>query len=109
MKYPTLKRRRWRRIRIVLTFKRKLLPLKKHGKNTSQSLFNSKTKQIVTYETEYAKKSEASADFGKKIADKRKKRADAYLKLQKAQQDEQKQQDNSNCLRNSDYRTATER
>lgn len=66
---------------------------KSMGKNTSQSLLNSKTKQIVTYETEYAKKSEASADFGKKIADKRKKRTDAYSKLQKAQQDGQKKQD----------------
>ena len=43
-----------------------------------------------------AKKSKDSADFGKKIADKRKKRADAYLKLQKEQQNEQKKQNKAN-------------
>lgn len=53
------------------------------NKNTSQSMLNSKRKQIASCESDMAKKSKDSADFGKKIADKRKKRADAYLKLQK--------------------------
>lgn len=42
------------------------------------------------------KKSQDSADLGKKIAEKRKKRAEAYLRLQKEQQNEQKKQDKVN-------------
>ena len=52
----------------------------------------SKRKQISGWESERAKKSAESADLGKKIAEKRQKRNDANLKLQKAQQDEQKKQ-----------------
>lgn len=60
---------------------------------TSASTTASKLKQISGWESDRAKKSAQSADLGKKIADKRQKRNDAYLKLQKAQQGEQKKQD----------------
>lgn len=60
---------------------------------TSASSIASKLKQISGWESDRAKKSAESADLGKKIADKRQKRNDAYLKLQKAQQDEQKKQE----------------
>ncbi len=59
---------------------------------TSASTATSKLKQIAAWESERAKKSAESADLGKRIADKQQKRNDAYLKLQKAQQDEQKKQ-----------------
>lgn len=59
---------------------------------TSASIATSKMKQISGWESDRAKKSAESADLGKKIAEKRQKRNDAYLKLQKAQQDEQKKQ-----------------
>lgn len=59
----------------------------------SASTAASKLKQISAWESDRAKKTAESADLGKKIADKRQKRNDAYLKLQKAQQDEQKKQD----------------
>lgn len=62
-------------------------------KNTSASMAASKLKKIESYRSDYAKKSAESADLGKKIAEKRKKRSDAYLKLQKAQQTEQKKQE----------------
>lgn len=64
--------------------------------HTSASTLNSKMRQIATHESDQAKKSQDSADFGKKIAEKRKKRAEAYLKLQKEQQNEQKKQDKAN-------------
>ncbi|MCF6461759.1 toll/interleukin-1 receptor domain-containing protein [Clostridium sp. Cult3] len=59
-------------------------------KNTSESTRKNKMRQIINLQIEYARKSKESADFGKKIADKRQKRNDAYLKLQKANQDLQK-------------------
>lgn len=60
---------------------------------TSASTAASKLRQISDWERERAKKLAESADLGKRIADKQQKRNDAYLKLQKAQQDEQKKQD----------------
>lgn len=60
---------------------------------TSASMAQSKLKQISGWEGDRAKKSAESAELGKKIADKRQKRNEAYLKLQKAQQDEQKKQE----------------
>lgn len=60
---------------------------------TSASTTASKLKQISNWEGDRAKKSAESADLGKKIAEKRQKRNDAYLKLQKAQQDEKKKQE----------------
>lgn len=65
-------------------------------KNTSPSSLSSKQKQIAAYESDKAKKAGDSADLGKKIADKKDKRATAYLKLQKEQQNEQKKQDKAN-------------
>ena len=65
-------------------------------KNTSPSSLSSKQKQIASYESDKAKKASDSADLGKKIADKKDKRATAYLKLQKEQQNEQKKQDKAN-------------
>ena len=62
-------------------------------KNTSASMAASKLKKIEGYRSDYAKRSSESADLEKKIADKRKKRNEAYLKLQKAQQAEQKKQE----------------
>lgn len=60
---------------------------------TSASMVSSKLRQITGWQSDYSKKTSESADLGKKISDKRQKRNDAYLKLQKAQQDEQKKQD----------------
>lgn len=60
---------------------------------TTASTASSKLRQISGWQSDYAKKSAESADVGRKISDKRQKRNDAYLKLQKAQQDEQKKRD----------------
>ena len=81
----------------VATLQGKINTLKKSiNSHTSASTLNSKMRQIATHESDQAKKSQDSADFGKKIAEKRKKRAEAYLKLQKEQQNEQKKQDKAN-------------
>lgn len=63
------------------------------GKNTSASTLKSKMQQIARYNDDYTKAMNSSADLAKKIADKRKKRNDAYLRLQKEEQNEQKKQD----------------
>lgn len=60
---------------------------------TSVSTLTSKRKYISSWESGRAKKSAESADYGKRLAEKRKKRNEAYLKLQKAQQEERKKQD----------------
>lgn len=73
------------------------------NKNTSQSFLNSKRRQIASCESDIAKKSKDSADLGKKIAEKRKKRSDAYLKLQKEQQNEQKKQDRASQRLQASY------
>ena len=57
---------------------------------TSASMTASKMKQIAAWQSDYAKKVSESADIGKKISDKRIKRNDAYTRLQKEQQAEQK-------------------
>lgn len=62
---------------------------------TSTSMVTSKMKQITSWQTNYAKKMSESADIGKKISDKRAKRNDAYKRLQKEQQTEQKKQSES--------------
>jgi hypothetical protein len=72
-------------------------------KNTSPSMLSSKLRQITDWETDIAKKSKESADLFAKIADKRKKRSEAYLKLQKAQQDEQKKSDKQTAKMIKDY------
>lgn len=63
------------------------------SKNASASTKKSKMNQIARYNDASNKATSESADLAKKIADKRKKRNDAYLKLQKEQQNEQKKQD----------------
>lgn len=60
---------------------------------TSTSAAASKLKQISDWESDRAKKSTESAGLGKRIAEKRQKRNDAYLNLQKALQDKQKKQE----------------
>ena len=63
------------------------------SKNASASTVKSKMSQIERYNNDSVKAANASADLQKKIADKKSKRNDAYLKLQKAQVEEQKKQD----------------
>lgn len=63
---------------------------------SSQSIIKGKLHQITTCESDYAKRAAESADLGKKIAEKRKKRSDEYIKLQKAQQDDQKKLEKQN-------------
>lgn len=63
------------------------------SKNASASTIKSKMNQIARHNDASNKAASESADFTKKIADKRKKRNDAYLRLQKEQQSEQKKQD----------------
>lgn len=65
-------------------------------KNTSSSVLNMKLKQIELDETKIETKSKESSYLGKSIADKRIKRNDAYLKLQKEQQAEAKKKDLEN-------------
>ena len=65
-------------------------------KNTSVSTLQSKQRQIASYQKDMAKKEAESADVGKKIAEKRKRRLDEYQKLQKAQEQENKRQLDAN-------------
>lgn len=78
------------------------------NKHTTQSTLNSKMRQISLYESDKAKKIKESAELGKKIADKRKKRSEAYLKLQKEQQNEQKKQDRANQRLQASYESRIE-
>ena len=83
--------------REVANLQGKINTLKKSiNSHTSASTLNSKMRQIAIHESDQAKKSQDSADLGKKITEKRKKRAEAYLRLQKEQQNEQKKQDKVN-------------
>lgn len=75
------------------------------NKHTSQSMLDTKTRQIANYEAEYAKKSADSAAFGEKLAEKKKKHSDVYLKLQTAQQAEQKKQDKADKQVQAAYET----
>lgn len=63
------------------------------SKNTSQSMIKSKLRQMERYETTARKSESDSANYAKKIADKRKKRNDAYIKLQREEQVERKKQE----------------
>lgn len=65
------------------------------SKNASESMIKNKMRQIENYEEKARKAEAASADYGKKISDKRTKRNDAYLKLQKEEQNERKKQEKS--------------
>ena len=60
------------------------------GKNASASTIRSKLGQIEKYRVDAAKASSESASLTKRIADKRKKRNDAALRLQKEEQKESK-------------------
>ena len=77
-------------------------------KHSSQSTINSKMRQIMSYESDKAKKSKESAELGNKLADKRKKRSEAYLKLQKEQKNEQKKQDRVNQKLQASYESRIE-
>lgn len=74
-------------------------------KHTSQSTLNSKMRQISSYESDKARKAKESADLGKKIADKKKKRSEAYLKLQKEEQSQQKKQTKATKKLQASYET----
>ncbi len=63
------------------------------SKNASASTIKSKLKQIEKYRADAVKASTESASLAKKIADKRKKRNDAAIHLQKEEQKVQKKQD----------------
>lgn len=63
------------------------------SKSASASTVRSKMRQIEGYNANAIKASKESADLQSKIADKRKKRNDAYIKLQKETQYEQKKLD----------------
>ena len=65
------------------------------NKNASASMIKNKMKQIESYESIERKAEEASASYSKKIADKRKRRNEVYLKLQKGQEAERKKQEQS--------------
>ena len=60
-------------------------------KTKSASTIKSKLNQISTWQKEESRKATESANIGKKISEKRTKRNDAYKKMQKAQQDEEKE------------------
>ncbi len=59
----------------------------------SASTLSSKLRQISSWQNEHAKKSSESATLGTKIADKKKRRNDEYVKLQKAQKAEHQNQE----------------
>lgn len=63
------------------------------SRNASASTIKSKMNEIERHKNANIKASADSADYAKKIAAKRQKRNDAYLKLQKEQQREQKIQE----------------
>lgn len=65
------------------------------SKNASALTIRSKMRQAEGYRSNYIKASKESADLQGKIADKRKKRNDAYMRLQKEEQMEQKKQHSS--------------
>lgn len=73
------------------------------SKNASVSTIKSKLSQIERYNNDAVKASNVSADLQKKIAYKRTKRNDAYLKLQKAQGEEQKKQNKAIKQMHSTY------
>ena len=63
------------------------------SKNASALTIKSKMNQMTRYKDESNRAASESANLTKKIADKRKKRNNAYLMLQKEQQNEQQKQD----------------
>lgn len=63
------------------------------SKNASQSTIKSKLNQVDRYEKTARMAENESSKFTKKIADKRKKRSEAYIKLQKEEQKEREKQE----------------
>lgn len=61
-------------------------------KNASAAMLNSKMSQIERYRAVAVKETANSADYSKKIAEKREKRNKAYTQLQKEEQKEQRKQ-----------------
>ena len=87
----SLEKRKSEKDKEVATLQSKITTLNKRMTgNISDVLRKNKLRQISIWEEDVARKSKESADLSTKIADRRKKRAAAYIKLQKAQQDEQK-------------------
>ncbi len=72
-------------------------------KNTSISSLQSKQRQISGYQRDLSRKETDSAQLGKKIAEKRKRRTDEYQKLQKAQEQENKKQQDANLRIQQSY------
>lgn len=68
------------------------------GKNASVSTIRIKSKQIEQYKNNANKSRVKSAEYSKKIGEKSRKRNDTYLRLQKAQEseDKKKERDNTN-------------
>lgn len=68
------------------------------GKNASVSAIRIKSKQIEQYKNNANKSRVKSAEYSKKIGEKSRKRNDTYLRLQKAQEseDKKKERDNTN-------------
>lgn len=73
------------------------------SKISSQATLKSKLHQIAGWESDLAKKLKDSAELGKKIADKKKKRTDSYLKLQKEERSQQKKAEKKNKAVLSSY------
>lgn len=63
------------------------------SKNASEATIKSKRRQIESYSNASNKAKAESAELGKKLSDKKKKRNDVYARLQKEQQSMQKKQD----------------
>lgn len=72
------------------------------SKNSSAAIIHSKMRQIEGYNASRRKAEVESADLQKRIADKRTKRNDAYLRLQKEQERERKKDQQSiKCMQQS--------
>lgn len=88
-----LEQRRARKEKEIADLEDKINRVQKSiNKNTSQSMLNSKLRTISSYESDKAKKAKDVADLSKRISEKKKKRNDAYIRLQKEQQNEQSKQ-----------------
>lgn len=72
-------------------------------RHSSQTAINAKMRNIASYESQQAKKRAESAELGKKIAEKKKKRNEAYMKLQKEQKNEQAKHDRANQRLQTSY------
>lgn len=81
----------------IASLQGKILSLQKSiTKSTPISTVTAKYKQIENFNSQIGKKATESSELGKKIADKRTRRNDVYLKLQKEQQTENKKKETAN-------------